>query len=158
MDAASDTLLTRISRIFTKQILKIRENSCHSCQKSIACSTKKIVSNNSSHYLQQFLIWKMLIRWENGRIRLPIILHLFLSCTEISELKFIKKRCKELRNHVALQALETGVGLGLRIAESIDNQPIPQSAIRNPKSAIPNPQSVVYIIDFSESIFSINVF
>ncbi|MEY4938040.1 MAG: hypothetical protein RIS64_4399, partial [Bacteroidota bacterium] len=27
MDAASDTLLTRITQIFTKQFLKIRENS-----------------------------------------------------------------------------------------------------------------------------------
>jgi hypothetical protein len=44
LGAASDTFLTRITRIFTKQFLKIRENSCNSCPKNIACSTQKIVS------------------------------------------------------------------------------------------------------------------
>jgi hypothetical protein len=41
MDAASDTLWTRMTRIFTKQFLKIRENSGHSCPKSIPLQHQK---------------------------------------------------------------------------------------------------------------------
>jgi hypothetical protein len=47
LGAASDTFLTRITRIFAKQFLKIRENSCNSCQKNIPCSIKKIVSEKA---------------------------------------------------------------------------------------------------------------